>query len=123
VLWANLMLLFSLSLFPFPTAWMNESHLATTPVIVYGVNLLAAAMAFFAVEHMIARIPGERERLREVFGRTLEERISLVLYAVGILLAALIVPWLGLVPFVIVAMLWVVPDRRIERYLAGGPAS
>jgi uncharacterized membrane protein len=118
VLWANLMLLFSLSLLPFTTGWMDESRLAHTPVVVYGANLFAAAISFFVLQHMMARLPGQAEKLREVFGQTTKERVSLGLYAVGILLAALTVPWLGLVPFAIVALIWVVPDRRVERYLA-----
>jgi uncharacterized membrane protein len=118
VLWANLLLLFCLSLLPLTTAWMDESHLSAVPVVVYGVNLFGAGVAFFAVEHMIARIPGERERLRAVFGRTVKERVSLVLYGVGIVIALVTVPWLGVVAFAVVALLWVVPDRRVERYLA-----
>jgi uncharacterized membrane protein len=118
VLWANLLLLFSLSLYPFTTAWMDESHLAQVPVVAYGLNLLAAGVAFYVLEHMIARIPGQREKLREAFGSTVKEQASVALYVAGILLALVTEPWVGLVPYVAVALMWVVPDRRVERYLA-----
>ena len=118
VLWANLAQLFVLSLLPFTTSWMDDSRLAAVPVVVYGVNLLGAAMAYFLIEHAMARIPGQRERMQEVFGQTGKEVWSLVLYVAGILLAALVVPWLGLVVFTAVAAIWVIPDRRVERYLA-----
>ena len=118
VLWANLLLLFVLSLYPFTTAWMDESRLAEVPVVLYGVNLLAAGLAFFVLERRIARIPGQGETLREVFGSTAKERASLALYALGIVLALLVAPWAALVPYVAVALTWLVPDRRVERYLA-----
>lgn len=117
VLWANLGLLFALSLYPFTTAWMDESRLARTPVVVYGVNLLAAGTAYFFLQHFMARVPGNKERMREVFGRTGKEIASIVLYVVGIALA-FVEPWLALVPYASVACMWLVPDRRVERYLA-----
>ena len=120
VLWANLGLLFCLSLYPFTTAWMDESHLARTPVVIYGVNLLMAATAYYFLQHFMARVPGQGEVMREVFGRTVKEIASLVLYVVGIALA-FVEPWLGLVPFTIVAITWLVPDRRVERYLETHP--
>src|SRR4029077_6931186 len=85
-LWANLSLLFMLPLLPFTTSWMDDSHLAEVPVIVYGVNLLGAATAYSLLLLAMARIPGQGERLREVFGQTVKERVSLALYLVGILL-------------------------------------
>jgi uncharacterized membrane protein len=120
VLWANLSLLFMLSLLPFTTSWMDESHLAEVPVVVYGVNLLGAGTAYFLLEHAVARIPGQGERMREVFGPAIKERLSVVLYLVGIVLAALVMPWVGLAVFTVVALIWVIPDRRVERYLADG---
>jgi TMEM175 potassium channel family protein len=120
VLWANLSLLFMLSLLPFTTSWMDESHLAEIPVVVYGVNLLGAGTAYYLLEHAAARIPGQGERMREVFGQTIKERLSVVLYLVGIVLAALVASWLGLAVFTVVALIWVIPDRRVERYLAEG---
>lgn len=115
VLWANLHLLLWLSLYPFTTAWMNESDLASTPTMVYGVNLLGAAMAYYVLVLTIERLPGG-QRLREAMGRDVKGKISPVLYLVGIALAY-VEPWLGVVPYVAVAAMWLVPDRRVERYL------
>jgi uncharacterized membrane protein len=115
VLWANLHLLLWLSLYPFTTAWMDETDLARTPTVVYGVNLLGAAMAYFVLVLSIERLPGGR-RLREALGRDLKGKISPLLYLLGIALA-FVEPWLGVLPFVAVAAIWLVPDRRVERYL------
>ncbi len=117
VLWANLHLLFWLSLYPFTTAWLAESHLAETPTVVYGVNLLAAAIAYYLLQQRMMHLPDGGDRLREVVGRDLKGRLSPVIYVIGIL-AAFVDPILGLVPFVVVALIWLVPDRRVERYLA-----
>ncbi len=116
VLWANLHLLFWLSLYPFTTAWMDESDLARTPTIVYGVNLLAAAVAFTILQQLIIRGPGG-QGLREAMGNDAKGKASPVLYVAGILLA-FVSPVLALIPFVVVAVMWLVPDRRIEAYLA-----
>ena len=116
VLWANLALLFSLSLYPFTTAWMDESRLARTTVVVYGVNLLLAGTAYFFLQHFMARVPGQGERMREVFGSTVKEYTSIALYVAGVALA-FVEPWVGLVLFAVVAITWLVPDRRVERYL------
>jgi uncharacterized membrane protein len=115
VLWANLHLLFWLSLYPFTTAWMDE-HFGQASVVVYGVNLLLAAIAFTILQRRMMRMPESRERMQEVFGNDLKGKASPVLYVLGIALA-FVEPWLGLVPFVVVALLWLVPDPRIERYL------
>jgi uncharacterized membrane protein len=117
VLWANLHLLFWLSLYPFTTAWLDESKVALTPTIVYGVNLLSAGVAYYVLQQRMMRLPGGGPRLREAFGTDLKGKLSPVLYIAGILLA-FIEPWLGLIPFVAVALWWLVPDRRVERYLA-----
>ncbi|GAB3612890.1 TMEM175 family protein [Humibacter ginsengisoli] len=119
VLWANLHLLFWLSLFPFTTGWLTKTEVATAPTVVYGVNLLAAAVAYSILQSVIARRPGG-DRLREAIGRDTKGWLSPVLYAVGIGLS-FAVPWLGLVPYVAVAVIWLIPDRRIERYLAAHP--
>jgi uncharacterized membrane protein len=115
VLWANLHLLLWLSLYPFTTAWMDETDLARTPAVIYGVNLLGAAMAYSVLVFVIERQPGGR-RLREALGRDIKGKLSLVLYLSGIGLAY-VEPLLGVVPFVAVAAMWLVPDRRVERYL------
>jgi uncharacterized membrane protein len=117
VLWANLHLLFWLSLYPFTTAWLDESNVAVTPTVVYGVNLLAAALAYYVLQQRMMRVPDGGDRLREVVGDDLKGKLSPVIYLVGILLA-FVEPWLALLPFVAVALIWLVPDRRVERYLA-----
>ncbi|HEY3530045.1 MAG TPA: TMEM175 family protein [Nocardioides sp.] len=117
VLWANLHLLFWLSLYPFTTAWLDETKVALTPTIVYGVNLLAAAVAYYVLQLRMMRIPVTGPRLRDVVGNDLKGKLSPFIYLLGILLA-FVEPWLGLIPFVVVALMWLVPDRRVERYLA-----
>jgi uncharacterized membrane protein len=126
VLWANLHLLFWLSLYPFTTRWMDDSDLARTPTVVYGVNLIGAAVAYYVLVRSIHRLPTGRH-LDEVFGSDLKGKISPLLYLLGIGLA-FVEPWLGVVPFVVVALIWLVPDRRVERWLdeqetAGGSAA
>ena len=116
VLWANLHLLFWLSLYPFTTRWMDESDLARTPTVVYGVNLLAAAVAYYVLQQLMMRLP-DGGRLREAVGNDLKGKLSPLLYVSGILLC-FVDPRLGLLPFVAVAVIWLVPDRRIESYLA-----
>jgi uncharacterized membrane protein len=115
VLWANLHLLFWLSLFPFTTAWLDESHVARVPAVVYGVNLLAAALAYYLLQFALFRTPGG-DRLREALGSDWKGRFSPVFYLAGIGLA-FVEPWLAEIPYVLVALVWLVPDRRVERYL------
>ena len=116
VLWANLHLLFWLSLYPFTTAWLDESHVARTPTVVYGVNLLGAALAYYVLQLRMLRLPESGDRLREAVGRDLKGKLSPVIYLIGILLA-FVEPWLGLVPYVVVALIWLVPDPRVEHYI------
>jgi uncharacterized membrane protein len=118
VLWANLHLLFWLSLYPFTTAWLDETRVAQVPTVVYGVNLLAAAIAYYVLQRAIFRMP-DGHRLRAALGRDWKGKASPVFYLLGIGLA-LVEPWLGLVPFIAVALIWLVPDRRVERYLESG---
>ena len=120
VLWANLHLLFWLSLYPFTTAWMDETDFATTPVVVYGVNLLLAAIAYYTLQQVIFRVPGGAA-LREALGRDLKGKVSPLIYLAGIGLT-FVQPWLGLVAAAVVAIIWLVPDRRVERYLAARAA-
>ena len=115
VLWANLHLLFWLSLFPFTTAWLDESKVAQTPTVLYGINLLGAALAYFSLQLAIFRT-ADGHRLREALGADWKGKASPVLYLLGIGLAC-VEPWLGLIPFVAVALIWLVPDRRVERFL------
>jgi uncharacterized membrane protein len=118
VLWANLALLFCLSLYPFTTAWMDEAGLEHhTPVVVYGCNLLAAAVSYYVLQLAIFRAEGQDSKLREAVGRDLKGKLSPVLYVTGILTAAYLNPWVGIAFFVAVAVIWLVPDRRLEQYV------
>src|SRR6478609_10655091 len=110
VLWANLALLFMLSLFPFTTAWMDESEFARDPVIVYGLNLLGAAVAYYVLQLTIIRAEGPDSRLSEALGRDLKGKLSPLFYLVGIA-GAFVTPYLGVAAFVAVALMWLVPDR------------
>jgi len=121
VLWANLHLLFWLSLYPFTTAWLDESQLARTPTVVYGINLLAAAVAYYVLQLAIFRSPGG-ERLRTALGRDLKGKVSPAIYLAGILLA-FVSPLLAVLCYVLVAVIWLVPDRRVERFVAASNPS
>ncbi|MCW2844239.1 MAG: hypothetical protein JWN22_2155 [Nocardioides sp.] len=116
VLWANLHLLFWLSLYPFTTAWMDETELARVPLVVYGVNLLAAAIAYYVLERAIFRAEGTDSLLRQALGRDLKGKFSPVIYIVGIA-AAFVTGWLAIACFVLVALIWLVPDRRMENFI------
>ena len=115
VLWANLHLLFWLSLVPFTTAWMDE-HFGTTPVMIYGVNLLLAALAFYLLQHSVMRADGPDSALRQALGRDLKSKVSPLIYVFGII-GSLLWVWVGIAAYVLVAVIWLVPDRRIEHYL------
>ena len=116
ILWGNLHLLFWLSLLPFTTAWMDETTFARTPVIVYGVNLLLAAVAYFVLVQAIFHADGG-SGLREALGRDFKGKASPILYLSGIALA-FVSPWVAMLVFTGVAIMWLVPDRRVERHLA-----
>jgi uncharacterized membrane protein len=135
VLWANLSLLFFLSLFPFTTQWMDTTHFARTPVVVYGVNLLAAALAYYVLQTVIIRSQGHDSALRKAIGSDIKGRISPVFYITGAVAALLdgghgaARPgiWIAVACFVGAALMWVIPDRRIERRMetadAGDPGA
>ena len=117
MLWANLHLLFWLSLVPFTTGWMGENHFAAVPVSAYGVVLLMAAIAYWILQERIIASQGEASLLMRAVGRDWKGKLSPVLYIVAIL-GAFLSPWLSMATYVAVALIWVVPDRRIERILA-----
>jgi uncharacterized membrane protein len=117
VLWSNLHLLFWLSLFPFATGFMGENHFAATPSALYGIVLLGAAMAYMILQRAIIRSQGKDSVLRAAVGKDWKGKVSPVFYAVGIA-STFVVPWVAEVLYVLVALLWLVPDRRIERTLA-----
>ena len=116
VLWANLHLLFWLSLFPFVTGWMGENHFASTPVALYGIVLLMAAVAYSLLQHAIIQSQGSDSLLARAVGRDLKGKISPILYGVAIL-ATFYNSWIAGFIYVFVALMWLIPDRRIERVL------
>ena len=116
VLWANLHLLFWLSLFPFTTGWMGENHFAPTPTAIYGVVLLLAGVAYFILQHAIIAGQGTGSVLATAIGRDRKGKLSLVTYLATIPLA-FVSPWIAMGLYAGVAVVWLVPDRRIERVL------
>jgi TMEM175 potassium channel family protein len=116
VLWANLHLLFWLSLFPFATGWMGENHFAAVPTALYGVVLLMAACAYWLLQRTIIASEGASSVLRAAVGSDWKGKLSPLFYLLGILSATWL-PWLAQLIYVTVALLWLVPDRRIEQAL------
>jgi uncharacterized membrane protein len=117
ILWANLHLLFWLSLIPFVTSWMGENHAAPLPVAVYGGVLLAAGTAYFILVRALLRLHEKGSPLARAIGNDFKGRISVLIYAAAIPLAFVSV-WIALALYVAVAVIWFVPDRRIEKALA-----
>ena len=120
VLWANLHLLFWLSLVPFVTGWMGENRFAPVPTALYGGVLLMAALAYWLLQRIIIARQGPGSLLAAAVGRDLKGKASPILYALAIP-SALLSPWIAGSLYVLVALMWLVPDRRIERVLAGPP--
>ncbi|GGG68955.1 hypothetical protein GCM10011374_36720 [Kocuria dechangensis] len=117
VLWANLHLLFWLSLFPFSTRWMQDTGFVQVPVLAYGFNLLLAAVAFYLLQSALIRRQGRDGHLGRALGRDWKGKLSPLFYLLG-LAATLVHPWLGLGVYAGVALMWLVPNRRIEDYVA-----
>jgi uncharacterized membrane protein len=118
MLWANLHLLFWLSLIPVTTGWMGENHLATLPAAAYGFVLLMAAIAYWILQQRIIASQGKDSLLKKAIGSDWKGKLSPGLYLAAILLAFLS-PWISVAIYVLVALMWVIPDRRIERVLLG----
>jgi uncharacterized membrane protein len=116
MLWANLHLLFWLSLFPFATGWMGENHFATVPTALYGVVLLMAAIAYYVLQQVIIRAQGPGSILKKAVGRDWKGKLSPVLYVVAIVVTVWS-PWIAEAIFVTVALIWLIPDQRIESVL------
>ena len=114
ILWANLHLLFWLSLVPFVTAWSGQNHLAPVPVACYGVVLLMAAIAYFILQRAIIAEHGRASLLAIAVGKDLKGKMSLLLYAVAIA-STLFKCWIASSIYVLVALIWLIPDKRIER--------
>src|SRR5690242_16959187 len=119
VLWANLHLLFWLSLLPFTTGWMGENHFERWPTVLYGVNLLCCAIAYYILQTRIIHCQGHGSLLAKALGRDFKGKISPLLYICGIAAAWLGSAKIGVAFFVFVALLWLVPDRRLERVMSG----
>jgi uncharacterized membrane protein len=117
VLWANMHLLFWLSLLPFVTAWLGENRFASKPAAIYGVVLLMAAIAYYVLEVCIIRHEGHQSKLKAMVGKDLKGKASIVLYVVGIGLA-FVSNWAAVAVYSAVALMWLVPDRRIEKHAA-----
>lgn len=117
-LWANLHLLFWLSLMPFTTGWMGENHFARWPTVLYGLNLLACAIAYYVMQWGLARLHGPGNPIERALGRDFKGKFSLLLYVAGILVAGFVAPMTGFAIFVGVSLMWLVPDRRMEVALA-----
>lgn len=114
MLWANLHLLFWLSLFPFATGWMGENHFALMPSALYGVILLMAAMAYWVLQTVIIRMQGPESLLKKAVGRDWKGKLSPVLYVIGII-STFWSPAVSQAIYAFVALLWLVPDKRIEK--------
>ena len=117
MLWANLHLLFWLSLFPFTTGWMGENHFTAAPTVLYGLVLLMAAIAYLLLQEAIISAQGQESILREAGGRDWKGRLSPLLYVLAIV-AALRFAWLAQAILAIAALIWLIPDRRIEKRFA-----
>jgi uncharacterized membrane protein len=121
ILWANMHLLFWLSLFPFVTGWMGENLFASAPLALYGVVLFMAAAAYFLLQHAIISSQGRDSLLAKAVGRDFKGKLSPILYA-GAIPVAFYVPLIASGIYVFVAIMWLVPDRRIERVLGKNEA-
>jgi uncharacterized membrane protein len=122
ILWANLHLLFWLSLFPFTTGWMGENHFTTIPTALYGVVLLMAAIAYYVLQRAIIRSQGHDSILKKAVGRDWKGKLSPAIYVIAIVSTAYSTV-LAQVFFVVNALLWLIPDRRIKRALQHDHAS
>jgi uncharacterized membrane protein len=118
MLWANLHLLFWLSLFPFATGWMGENHFAAAPSAVYGIVLLMAAVAYWLLQQIIIASQGPDSLLKKAVGSDWKGKVSPLIYLIAIP-TAFWSQWISQALYVLVAVIWLVPDRRIERVLAG----
>jgi uncharacterized membrane protein len=122
ILWANLHLLFWLSLFPFATAWMGENHFAAMPTALYGSVLLMAAIAYWILQQLIIASQGADSLLKKAIGRDWKGKLSPIVYLLAIL-AAFWMQWIAQGLFVLIALIWLAPDRRIEHVLNSSKAT
>lgn len=116
ILWANMHLLFWLSLVPFTTGWMGENHFAPLPTAVYGMVLLAAAIAYYILQQLIIAQQGAESKLKAAVGKDIKGKLSPLIYVVAILMS-FVNQWISDGLYVLVALMWLIPDRRIESKL------
>src|SRR5438270_4277113 len=116
ILWANLHLLFWLSLFPFTAGWMGENHFTAVPTALYGVVLLMAAISYYLLQQTIIRAQGQDSILKKAVGRDWKGKLSPVLYILAII-ASIRSSWIAQAIFLTAALIWLIPDRRIEKRL------
>ena len=114
IMWANLHLLFWLSLFPFVTGWMGENHFTEVPSALYGGVLLMAAIAYYILQNLIIKAHGRSSKLAQAIGADVKGKVSPILYTLGIAVS-FFRPWIAGCLYVLVALMWLVPDRRLER--------
>lgn len=120
ILWANLHLLFWLSLVPFTTGWMAENHFAPLTLTLYGIDLLMAAIAYFILQSMILKLHGNESLLKKAIGNDIKGKASPILYIAGIILSFFdISQWAAGGLYVLVALIWLIPDKRIEKTIYG----
>jgi uncharacterized membrane protein len=120
VLWANLNLLFWLSLMPVTTAFMGENHFAAGPVAVYGMDLILCALAYAILVMQLRKLHGPDTAFSRALGNARKEKLSLIVYAAAILLALFVNQWIGLALYFVMAASWLIPDRRYEQQVRDG---
>jgi len=116
ILWANLALLFCLSLLPFTTSWMSESYFASPPVFLYGINLLCCAVAYTVLENIAIKYHGKNSRISTILKNKTKELAAIAIYLSSIIFACYF-PIISLIGYTIVALIWLIPDKRIEKQL------
>ena len=114
MLWCNLHLLFWLSLFPFVTSWIGESYTSVYPIVLYGFILLMAAVAYYFLVQALLKVEGKNSVLAKSVGKDFKGKISIIFYVVGIVLT-FVSTWLGIACYILVAGVWFIPDKRIEK--------
>ncbi len=116
ILWANLHLLFWLSLVPFATSWIGENHVESTPVAFYGFILLMSGIAFYVLSIIIIKAHDDNFIIKQIVQRDYRIKLTIIVYSTGIILS-FVSPWLGIILYVIPALIWLIPDKKIEQVL------
>ena len=117
ILWSNMLLLFSLSLIPFSSAWLGENNFACHPMIFYGITLLFAAISYWILSQQIIKVDPENSILKKAIGNDFKGKISIVLYIIGII-SSFYINWLAPLCYSFVALFWLIPDKRIEKVIS-----